>query len=185
MFLNGCPILAGTNRDHMSIRSPIPRCIWICGGHWGLLTPFHEPIKWNHHSKSPLTSALRQMKWSTQVALVDMSISLQRNVLPAWTTLQEWEREPISDSNSRFLQAFLPLHCAICSYNCVSFSSGRRSSFLRESNLIPRKTKEVVGPTDLEGSMGRLTLSHIDCIIRVFFRHSLVCRAPTIRKSSM
>ena len=47
-----------------------------------------------------------------------------------------------------------------------SLSFGSRSIPSTESILIPKKIREVAGPFDLHGSIGRPVFSQIDCIMR-------------------
>ena len=78
-----------------------------------LVTAFSRyTIPWFHkhaqHSMSKQASRSSHIKWLCSFAEVDRSMSLQRNALPALTTLHVWGNEPMSDSESHFLHTFLP-----------------------------------------------------------------------------
>ena len=148
-------------------------------------TPFQEETNWAHHSRSDWVSSLRWMKWSRHLAVVERSISLRRNILLARTTLLAWDKTPISESRSRLRQALKPLHLARDSLILSSLSSGRLKVLLTESSLMPRKTMDVAGPTDFDGSMGSPTFAQVSSISCMFWRHSDESGAPNVRKSSI
>ena len=81
--------------------------------------------------------------WGT----IEKSISLRKNDLPALTALHAWERRPISEISSPFLQTFLPLQTDNSSLSCLSLSWGSRISIATESNSMPTKTMVVAGPS--------------------------------------
>ena len=145
-------------------------------------TPFQEETNWAHHSRSDQASSLRRMKWSRCLGVVERSISLWRNILLARTTLLMWDKTPISESRSHLWQALKPLHLASDFLILSSLSSGRLRVPLTESSLMSRKTMDVAGPTDFDGSMGRPALAQVSSISCMFRKHS---EKSNVRKSSM
>ena len=112
-------------------------------------------------------------------------MSLRRKALPGLTTLLAYDSEPIRDKRSLFLHALKPLQRLSCSLISANFSEGNLRELSIESISIPRKVRDVAGPTDLDGSTGRPAHSHVVVMIFMFLSHSLESGGPIVRKSSM
>ncbi len=115
-------------------------------------TPFQPALNSHHHSMSDLASLLSLTKCSSLLVDADSSIGRLVKVLPALTTLHAWPRTPISESSSRFLQAFLPRHPASSASIRANLSFGSLSSMATVSISIPRIVRHMVGPSSFVGS---------------------------------
>ena len=112
--------------------------------------PFQDSMNMCHHLMSGLASLLiLVMLRCLHFASVRREISLPMNNLPGLTTLQAWLRCPRSDSSFSLEHTFLNCHSDRSSLSLLSFSCGSLSSMAIVSISIPRKTRQVEGPTHL------------------------------------
>ena len=124
--------------------------------------PFHWGAKFVHHCKSEQNSLLSLIWWCNSETEDNKSIILLGKHLPNRTTKAAWWSTPIRDSRSRFRQTFLSPHLHTKCWRLDSLSAGRRAVRLTESNSMPRKTRDVVGPSALLGAMGTPREFHKD-----------------------
>ena len=111
---------------------------------------FQDSMNMCHHLMSDLASLLIiVMLRCLHFASVRREISLPMNDLPGLTTLQAWLRRPRSDSSFYLEHTFLNCHSDRSSLRLLCFSCGSLSSMAIVSISIPRKTRQVEGPTHL------------------------------------
>ena len=160
------------------------------GVHFGLWTSimlraFQTEMKVSHQAKSAWNSASSLTQWFGCLAFVDRSIMRLKKARPGCTTLQACESFPTSDSNSRFLQAFLYFHSLISAFNFSSFCSGRRISLRSVSNAMPKNVSTADGPSIFSLFNGTPSHSQVLNINSRLSLHSVVSGWPIVRKSSM
>ena len=105
--------------------------------------PFHVRRNVLHHAKSALKDALMRIWCHGFLASLASTIIRLKNERPGFTTLVACWSWPISESNSCFVQDFLPSQlCSSVSSRC-SFSSGSLISPFVVSNSNPRYSRQL------------------------------------------
>ena len=111
-------------------------------------TPFHQDMNNCHHITSALADTLSRMWWFGADHTFCRAYNLCRKALPGPEAL--------------VVTTSLPWTSFIISCRQSSLTAGRHSWRLRESTSIPRKVRQVVGPSSLLGSRGRPSLSKME-----------------------
>ena len=101
-----------------------------------------------------------------------MSTSLRRKILPAGTTLHAKDNLPIRESSWRLV------HLECCNNDCnddmrsCSRSSVMLAVMVDVSISIPRKVRQVVGPSTFDGLIGAFILWHNESMAEKLFENS-------------
>ena len=83
------------------------------------------------------------------------SIRFLMNERPGRTTAAAWFRRPIRDCSSLLVGFVVDCQRRRVCFSRVSFATGSLSTWLRVSISIPRKVRDVEGPSTLPGAAGR------------------------------
>lgn len=144
--------------------------------------PFQCWIKECHQKISERASAFSLLKLLAVRCLADFSRSMRRlvNVRPEWTTLLASCKYPTKDSRSFFLQHLYLIHFSSRACRRCSFSVGSLSSRLTVSMMIPRKVKQVDGPSRFVTARGMFSIAHMATKRRRLLLHSSVPGAPPV-----
>ena len=102
------------------------------------------------------------MQWDSLVTDLDRSIRRHRKVLPESTIFETNANFPISDSGSRLMIFFETLNDFRSAVSSDRFSSGRRSSILSVSIIMPKYGSTVRGETTFSGASGIPRFSKTD-----------------------
>ena len=116
--------------------------------------PFHDFKSRYHHVRSERNSAVRWIQWASFLAWLAMSIILPRKIRPGRMILAACDSFP-SDRSSRFFTAFLEDQSANRFCSSFTLASGRRISILAVSKQMPRKVRDVAGPSTFSCSSGK------------------------------
>ena len=95
-----------------------------------------------------------------------------------------WWRDPTSESICLFVAYILP--CQLVSSSCmrVSLSGSKCVSILLESTVIPKKGREIAGPSTFSNAKGTLRSSHVLVMMFKFCLQISEVGDPTVKKSS-
>ena len=66
----------------------------------------------------------------------------------------------------------------------VNFSTGNLACILHVSKIMPRNDNVMLGPSTISSTRGTPRISHILCIVSMYFWHILVSGGPIAKKSS-
>ena len=125
-----------------------------------MLKPFQGCRKMCHQNKSDLKALFSLVMKCSFLSFAAVKYIHETKVFPGLTTFVACCNVPASDNNSRFVAFFLGSQAFIISRVLESLSVGSLISMRLVSSMIPRKDKEVAGPSSLSVVNGKQRSLH-------------------------
>ena len=114
-----------------------------------------------------------------------MANSALRNALPNGTTLIAWTKCPTSDSKwCLSLTTLASRNSFTIPCTMTSLAGGREVEIVAVFSSMPKKVREVLGPSVLSGASGTPSSLQVASVMANALRHSSVPGDPTNKKSS-
>ena len=116
--------------------------------------------------------------------MVLRSINLHRNIRLGGTTLLAKASFPMTDSSSRLVHVRLPFSSVMAMRISDFRSEVIDASMVVESRRIPKKVREVEGPSSFSGLVGELMRLHTPFVVSILCLHIGESGGPAVKKSS-
>jgi len=137
-----------------------------------------------HHNKSYLNDAFSLVLKCILRSLAVVEYILASNVLPERTTFVACWGVPTNVNICLFLAFFLGNQVVINCWILVSLLSGSLISMRSVSNMIPKKDKEVGGPSNLSNAKGTPKSAHKDTKVSIFYWQVSELGGPIVKLPS-
>ena len=134
-----------------------------------------------HQNKSDLKALFSFVIKCSFLSFAAVKYICETKVLPGLTTFVACCSVPTSDSNSLFVAFFLGSQAFIISHVLESLSAGNLISMRQVSSMIPRKDKEVAGPSSLSVAKGTPRSLHNDVKMSTLYWHTWDSGGPIVK----